>query len=38
MVIASKPLHAFMADYPEEHSLEDIMVHLERSPLSFDGE
>lgn len=37
-VIASKPLHAFMADYPEEHSLEDIMVHLERSPLSFDGE
>jgi ABC-2 type transport system ATP-binding protein len=36
-VIASKSLHAFMEDYPKEHSLEDIMVHLERSPLAFDG-
>lgn len=37
-VIASKPYREFCQDYPQQHSLEDIMVHLERRPMQFDQE
>lgn len=37
-VIASKAYQDFLRDYPQQHSLEDIMVHLERKPMQFDQE
>ena len=37
-VIASKSYQDFLKDYPQQHSLEDIMVHLERKPMQFDQE
>jgi ABC-2 type transport system ATP-binding protein len=37
-VVASKPYKEFLKDYPEQNSLEDIMVHLERKPKQFDQE
>ena len=37
MVVASKAYAQFLLDYPQEHTLEDIMVHLERKPMQFDG-
>ncbi len=36
--IASKSYQDFLKDYPQQHSLEDIMVHLERKPMQFDQE
>ena len=36
MVVASKAYAQFLLDYPQEHTLEDIMVHLERKPMQFD--
>ena len=35
-VVASKAYPQFLLDYPQEHTLEDIMVHLERKPMQFD--
>lgn len=37
-VIASKSYQDFLRDYPRQHSLEDIMVLLEKKPLQFDQE
>ncbi len=37
-VISSKPYTEFLKDYPEQNSLEDIMVHLERKPMQFNQE
>jgi len=37
-VIAPKSYQNFLKDYPQQHSLEDIMVHLERKPMQFDQE
>jgi ABC-2 type transport system ATP-binding protein len=37
-VIASESFQDFMKEYPDQKSLEDIMVHLERQPMQFDME
>lgn len=36
-IVASKAYTQFLLDYPQEHTLEDIMVHLERKTMQFDG-